>query len=52
MNSVAACDWLQDRRVFWLWPAAFVVVGVGWLGVRDPAGALLAAAGFTLAGAL
>ncbi len=52
MTSVAACDWLQDRRVFWLWPAAFVVVSVGWLGVPDPAGALLAAAGFTLAGAL
>jgi len=52
MNSVAACDWLQDRRVFWLWPAAFVVVGVGWLGVPDPEGALLAAAGFILAGAL
>ncbi len=52
MSPVAACDWLRDRRVFWLWPAAFGVVGVGWLGVPDPAGAILAAVGFALAGTL
>jgi mercuric ion transport protein len=46
------CDWARDRRVSWLWPAAFGVVGVGWLVVPDPWGALLAGAGFAVAGAL
>lgn len=44
-------DWFRDRRVAWLWPAAFVVVGLGWLAVPDPVGALLAALGFAVAGA-
>jgi mercuric ion transport protein len=52
MNGGAACDWIQDRRVSWLWAAAFIVVAVGWLSVPDPVGAFLAAAGFMLAGAL
>ncbi len=46
------CDWTQDRRVSWLWPAAFALVGTGWLAVADPAGSLLAATGFAVAGAL
>src|SRR5437773_2426299 len=51
-TTATACDLLQDRRVSWLWPAAFIGVGAGWLVVRDPSGALLAAAGFALAGGL
>lgn len=45
-------DWVRDRRVSWLWPTAFVAVGVGWLAVTEPVGLLLTAAGFALAGAL
>jgi mercuric ion transport protein len=51
-TTATACDWNWDRRVSWLWPAAFVVVGAGWLVVPDPWGAFLAAAGFAVAGAL
>jgi mercuric ion transport protein len=50
--TATTCDWARDRRVSWLWPAALGVVGAGWLVVPDPWGALLAAAGFALAGAL
>ncbi len=45
-------DWLRHRRVSWLWPAAFALAGVGWLFVPRAAGALLAAAGFAVAGGL
>ena len=45
-------DLLRDRRVSWLWPAAFLVTGVGCLVVPGAAGALLAAAGFAVAGGL
>jgi mercuric ion transport protein len=45
-------DWARDRRVSWLWPAAFTVAGIGSLGVPDPWGAVVAAAGFIVAGAL
>lgn len=45
-------DWARDRRVSWVWPAAFVVAGVGWLLVPGGAGALVAAAGFAVAGVL
>ncbi|HWP64337.1 MAG TPA: mercuric transporter MerT family protein [Candidatus Limnocylindria bacterium] len=45
-------DWVRDRRVSWVWPAAFVAVGVGWLLVPGTAGSLLAAGGFAVAGAL
>ncbi len=51
-TTATPCDWARDRRVFWLWPAAFGVVGAGWLVVPDPWGAVLAAAGFAVAGAL
>src|SRR5713226_6596923 len=51
-TTATACDLLQDRRVSWLWPAAFIGVGTGWLVIPDPWGALLAAAGFALAGGL
>lgn len=50
--DLGRCDWVRDRRISWAWPAAFVVVGVGWLVVPGTAGALLAAAGFTVAGTL
>jgi hypothetical protein len=45
-------DWLQDRRVSWMWPAAFGIAAIGWLGVPDPGGSLLAAAAFAVAGGL
>ena len=51
-TTATTCDWARDRRVSWLWPAAFGVVGAGWLVVPDPWGALLAGAGFAVAGAL
>ena len=51
-TTATPCDWARDRRVSWLWPAAFGVVGVGWLVVPDPWGALLAAGGFAAAGGL
>jgi hypothetical protein len=35
-----------------LWPAAFAAVALGWLLVPGAAGAVLAAAGFAVAGAL
>ena len=50
--TATTCDWARDRRVSWLWPAAFALVGAGWLVVPDPWGALLAAAGFAVAGGL
>src|SRR6266581_4267046 len=50
--DAASSDLLRDRRVSWLWPAAFVLAGVGWLLVPGAAGALLAAAGFAVAGSL
>ncbi len=50
--DAASSDWLRDRRVSWLWPAAFALAGVGWLFVPGAAGALLAAAGFAVAGGL
>ena len=51
-TPATTCDWARDRRVSWLWPAAFGVVGVGWLVVPGPWGAFVAAAGFAVAGAL
>jgi mercuric ion transport protein len=51
-RDTARSDLVRNRRVSWLWPAAFVVVGVGWLVVPGTAGALLAAAGFAVAGGL
>src|SRR4029453_17482338 len=50
--ATSTCDWLQDRRVSWAWPAAFILVAVSWLVIPDPAGALLAATGFGVAGGL
>src|SRR3989454_6156375 len=50
--DAASSDWLRDLRVSWLWPSAFVLAGVGWLLVPGTAGALLAAAGFAIAGSL
>jgi mercuric ion transport protein len=50
--DAVSSDWLRERRVSWLWPAAFVLAGVGWLVVPGAAGALLAAAGFAVAGGL
>src|SRR5947207_1587392 len=38
--DAASSDLLRDRRVSWLWPAAFVLAGVGWLLVPGAAGAL------------
>ena len=51
-SSCGANDWVRNRRVSWLWPAAFVAVGVGWLAVPEPGSSLLAAAGFGVAGVL
>ncbi len=51
-RDAASSDWLRDRRVSWLWPAAVVLAGVGWLLVRGAAGTLLTAAGFAVAGGL
>lgn len=51
-TTYAICDWARDGRVAWLWPAAFGVVTVGWLVVPDPWGAVVAAAGFAVAGGL
>ncbi len=45
-------DWVRNRRVSWVSPAAFVAVSVGWLVNPGGAGSLLAAAGFAVAGAL
>lgn len=45
-------DWARDRRVSWVWPAAFIAAGVGWLLVPGGAGSLVAAAGFAVAGVL
>jgi len=45
-------DWLRDRRVSWMWFAAFGVAALGWLAIPGAWGALLAAAGFTTAGGL
>jgi len=50
--DTARSDLVRNRRVSWLWPAAFLVVGMGWLVVPGTAGALLAAAGFAGAGGL
>src|SRR5438128_7429701 len=47
----ARSDVVRNHRISWLWPAAFAVVGVGWL-TPGATGALLAAAGFTVAGSL
>ena len=51
-TTATTSDWARNRRVSWLWPAAFGVVGAGWLVVPHPWGAVLAAAGFAVAGAL
>jgi mercuric ion transport protein len=45
-------DWVRDRRVSWVWPAAFGAVTVGWLLIPGEAGSLLGAAGFAVAGTL
>jgi mercuric ion transport protein len=45
-------DWLGDRRVSWLWPAALAGTIAGWLVVPGAAGALLAAGSLAVAGAL
>jgi hypothetical protein len=45
-------DWLQNRRIAWLWPAAFLTVLVGGLVVSGSFGDLLTAAGFAVAGSL
>ena len=45
-------DWVRDKRMSWLWPAAFVAVGAGWLVMPHPGGSLLAATGFGVAGGL
>jgi Enolase, C-terminal TIM barrel domain len=50
--AVAPSDLLRDRRVSWVWPVTLVLALTGWLGVPGAAGALLAAAGFAVAGAL
>ena len=50
--DASGSDWVRDNRVSWLWPAAFLAVGAGWLAVPDPAGSLLAATGFGVAGGL
>src|SRR5439155_11405782 len=54
MNQRQACgeDWLRDRSVAWLWPAAFLTVLVGWLLVGGAPGDVLGSAGFGVAGAL
>ncbi len=54
MNRGQSCgeDWLSNRRVAWLWPAAFFTVLVGRLLVPGPPGDVLAAAGFAVAGGL
>jgi mercuric ion transport protein len=51
-GGVYQSDWLRDRRLSWLWSAAFILVGAGWLAVPGVAGALISAAGFVLAGGL
>lgn len=51
-TRATTCDWARNRRVSWLWPAAFGVVGAGWLVVPHPWGPLLAAVGFAVAGVL
>ena len=51
-TTATACDLTEDRRLSWLWLAALLVVGTGWLLVAEPWGALLAAAGFADAGGL
>jgi hypothetical protein len=45
-------DFLRSRRTAWLWPAAFGTVAAGWLVLPPTAGALVAAGGFAVAGAL
>jgi len=45
-------DWAANRRLAWLWPAAFGVAVLGWLVVPGGAGDVLAAAGLAVAGAL
>ena len=52
MTCESRGDWVRDRRVSWLWPAAFLAVGVRWLAVAEPTGSLVAAAGFAVAGGL
>jgi hypothetical protein len=45
-------DRLGDRRVSWLWSAAYVVGVTGWPAIPGTAGSLVAAAGFAVAGVL
>jgi hypothetical protein len=54
MNHQERCgeDLLRNRRVAWVWPAAFLAVLVGWLLVPGVPGDVVAAAGFTVAGGL
>ena len=52
MSAAVGEDWLQNRRIVWLWPAASLAVLVGWLVVRGVPGELLAAGGFAVAGVL
>ncbi|TMB22487.1 MAG: hypothetical protein E6J71_05940 [Deltaproteobacteria bacterium] len=51
-TAATACDLVEDQRVSWMWPGAFLVVCVGWLIVPDPWGSLVSAVGFAVAGAL
>jgi len=45
-------DLLRSRRIAWLWPLAFGTVAAGWLVLPPTAGAIVAAGGFAVAGAL
>jgi len=45
-------DLLRGWRTAWLWLVAFGTVAAGWLVLPPRAGALVAAGGFTVAGAL
>ena len=51
-TAATACDLVEDQRVSWMWPGAFLVVCVGWLIVPDPWGSLVSAVGFAVASAL
>lgn len=45
-------DWAANRRLVWLWPAAFALALAGWLIVGGTSGDVLAVVGFAAAGLL